>query len=261
MPETTPLDTSFTRMQAGGDPERLQYYAALADTQLYLLLEREAGGSDIEPRLLEVDGQNAVAAFDSPDRLAAFAQDTASYAVLPGRILAQLLAPQGLVLAINLGAASEVILPTHALGWLTDTLDSPDPESFKARIVAILPLADMPDILLEALGARLVASGGLAHEALLAAVEYEGGQTGHVLALIGAEARAETALARAVAEALAFSGLDTGYLDVVFLPPEAPIIERMRKHGRRFEIPAPQAPDIAPLSPPGSDPAKPPRLR
>ena len=61
-------------------------------------------------------------------------------------------------------------------------------------------------------------------------------------------------------EALTFSGLDAGELDVGFFEASDPLVARLAKVGLQFDLPDP----IAMPSPPGApgmDPEKPPKLR
>lgn len=257
----TELDRLFPHMEAS-DTGRLRFFAALADTELFLLLECEIDGDRIEPQMFDIDGVEVVVAFDDESRLAAFAQGTAHYIALPGRVVAQMLADQGLGLGLNLGVApSSTLLPADALRWLTETLGTTGPDETEARLRQVSVPKGVPEILLESLGARLTQAGGLAQYAMLAGVTYDDGAQGHILALVGAEQRAEHALARMVSEALAFSGIDAGFLDVAFLSANAPALPRLAKVAMRFEIPQPQETAIPERPIPGSDPDKPPRLK
>ncbi|MDZ4134626.1 MAG: SseB family protein, partial [Paracoccaceae bacterium] len=101
--------------------------------------------------------------------------------------------------------------------------------------------------------------------AVLTQVRYEDGRQGHMLAFLGAVAGAETALAHAAGEALTFSGIEAGEMDVTFLSPSDPAAvaaaAAMGRVGLRFDLPQPdQKPDVKP-QPPGMDPDRPPRLR
>ena len=96
--------------------------------------------------------------------------------------------------------------------------------------------------------------------ALLVGVVYRDGRRGHLLALLDAARGAEAALARAMNEALVFSGIEAGELDVVFLPADAPAAVAMARVALRFDLPAAEVPAPAPEAP-GMDPTRPPRLR
>jgi hypothetical protein len=66
-------------------------------------------------------------------------------------------------------------------------------------------------------------------------------------------------LARAMNEALVFSGIEAGELDVVFLASGDTAAKAMARVGLRFDLPVPEAP-VAPDAP-GMDPSRPPKLR
>lgn len=261
MTETrTPLDLVYSELEQS-DAGRLRFFATFVDTELFVLLEREAAGDTIEPRLFPVEGQNVVLAFDTEARLAEFTSDVAAYVALPGRIVAQLLAPAGLGLGLNLGVApSSTLLPPEAMDWVAGTLAADGPGEIEARIEEVFAPKGLPEVLLDALAGKLAQSGGMAQAGLLAEVRYGGGTRGHILALIGAEARAEPALVRAVNEALTFSALDAGVLDVAFFGADDEIVARLAKVALRFDIPQPAPQEIRLPSAPGSDPDKPPRL-
>lgn len=261
MTNDTLLDRAQARM-GQSDADRLQFFAALADAELHLLLTEEPKGEDLSPRLFPVEGGQVVLAFDSQERLAEFAKEVAPYVALPGRILAQVLAEQGLGLGLNLDVApSSMILPADAMVWLTEMLDAQGPDAGEAQLSAVRGPGKVPEILLEALGARLTSSAGLAAYAVLAEADFAAGGTGHVLAIVGAQARAEPALAQAVSEAVTFSGIDAGHLDVAFVSETHPLTARIGKVGMRFDIPQPEKPQSLQPVAPGSNPDKPPRLR
>ncbi|MFN3207793.1 MAG: SseB family protein [Roseovarius sp.] len=258
MTETTHLDRAHAAMEAGGDAERLRYYQTLAAAELFLLLEAEAKDDDVVPQAFEVEGQTFVLAFDTEARLAGFAGAEAHYVALSGRAVAEMLAEAGLGLALNLEAGPQAaLLPAAAMVWLVETL-AEGPEEVDAQPSAFHPPKGMPEELVTALDARLATAGGLADLAYLVGVTYDTGAQGHLLAVIDAVAGAEPAIARAVAEVLALSGLEAALLDVGFFRSSDPAAARMAMVGLRFDLP--RAPDAAP-SAPGMNPGKPPRLR
>lgn len=261
----TALDAAFCAMQSGDEVMARRFYRLLADTPLFLLLAEEATGEAITPQVFELTDGPVILAFDSEERLAGFQDGPVPFASLPGRVIASLMAAdegRALWLGLNLdtGAASETLLPPDAMGHLLALLDvSPDQAEAQARAFAA-PL--VPEALDEALRFALTGASGLAAGAVLVAVTYAGGARGHVLALVGTPEAAQAELARAMAEALSFAGLEAAALDVTFLAPEAPALAQMRKVGRIYEVPKPAPKDAAPIpAAPGSDPSKPPRLR
>jgi hypothetical protein len=257
----TPLDRTHAAMEAAPDDEtpRLRFFDTLAGAELFLLLEGEAEGPEITPRTVPLDGGPHVLAFDTEERLAAFAGSVAPYAGLSGRALAPLLAEGGLGLVLNPEVApSAIVLPPEALAWLAETL-ADRPREVEARPVTVAPPTGLPDALLAALDAKLATASGLARHAWLVAVSYDTRREGHLLAMVDAVPGAEPGLARAVGEALTFSGVEAGELDVAFFRASDPVMARIAKVGLRFDIPEPEAADI-PMAP-GMDPARPPRLR
>jgi hypothetical protein len=261
MAEMTPLDVAHAAMEAAPDDEgaRLRFYERLAASELCLLLAREAEGDRIEPAVFAPEGGTCVLAFDSEARLAAFAEGAAPYAALSGRALAGMLAGQGMGLGLNLGVApSAILLPAGAMEWLAEML-AEAPAEVAARPVELRVPKGLPEAVLRALDARLAGMAGMARAAWLVSARYEDGAQGHLLGFVGAVPGAEGALARAVSEVLAFSGLEAAALDVGFFEASDPVLARMAACGLRFDLPEAEA-RSAPAAP-GSDPEKPPRLR
>ena len=256
----TALDDAHAAMEVAPDDDlaRLRFFERLADAELLVLLVAEPEGDRITPRIYPLSDGDVILAFDSEERLAGFAGEPVPYAAMSGRTLAGLLAGTGRALGVNLDVApSAILLPAQALDWLAETL-ARRPERVEARPAEIAPPDGLPERLLEALDAKLPAMAGLADEAFLAAVRYADGRRGSLMAFRGVRPGAETPLAAAVGEAVAFSGLDMGELDVAF--PEDPAqYDRLARSALRFVLPEPETPE--PPRAPGSDPGRPPRLR
>ena len=120
----------------------------------------------------------------------------------------------------------------------------------------------MPEGLFDILDAKLATAGGLAATAWLCSADWADGARGLTLAFVDARPGAEAPLAQAVAEALAFSGLGSGWLDVMFLTSGEPAAQAAERAGLGFILPAAAAAAVpqAPAAP-GMDPDHPPRLR
>lgn len=259
----TPLDQAHAAMEGGDDAAALQFYHTLADTLLFVLLEQEAAGAKVEPRVFDLPDGPVLLAFDTEERLADFGQEVLDYAALPGRVVAQQLAGQGIALGLNFGsgAPSETLLPPEAMEWLAEML-SGAPGEVAARAERFGGVQGVPQVLVDGLATTLAAAGGMATGAVLAEVRYAGGARGHVLAILDAHPDAEEPLARAVRETLVFSGVEAGAIDVTFLASDDAAVALMRKVGRAFEVPVlPDSAAPAPTMPPGMDPDRPPRLR
>ncbi|MFD2740832.1 SseB family protein [Sulfitobacter aestuarii] len=260
MTETTPLDTAHALMQAApeDDAARLRFYERIADVELFLLLEAEPEGDQISPVLLEGE---YVIVFDRAARLAAYVGEAAPYVALSGRTIAGMLEGQPLGMAVNIGVApSEILLPAGAMDWLRDTL-AHAPGEVEAKIAQVLPPRGLPESLIAAIDAKLATATGMAAGAFLVGVEYEGGGRGHLLGFVGAILRAQDALVRAASEALTFSGIEAGAMDVGFFGPDDPVVPRLARVGLRFDLPQPEPLQQTPRMAPGSDPSKPPILK
>ncbi len=256
----TVLDQTYAGLLAGGDAEGMAFYRALADAELFLLLETEAEGEVMSPRVFALESGPVLLAFDSEERLAGFSDEPLPYAALPGRVIAGQMVGQGLSLGLNLGsgAASEVILPPEALDWLIAMLDQAPPEALDAQVDGF-EAAKVPEAVLMALGSTL---SGVAR-ALLVGVRYKDGKRGQLLVLTGVAADAEAKWARAVTEAMAFSGMEAAAMDVVFLRTDDPMLAQMAGVALIFEGEpvVEEEPVATPRPGPGMDPLRPPVLR
>jgi len=260
MTDPTPLDTAHAAMTAAQDDDtaRLRFFERIADVELYLLLEAEPEGDQISPVLLD---DAYVLVFDRAARLGAYVGEPAPYVALSGRAIAGMLEGQPLGIAVNVGVApSEILLPAAALDWLRDTL-AHAPGEVEARIEQVLPPKGLPETLIAAIDAKLATATAMAAGAFLVGVSYAGGGRGHLLAFVGAIPRAQDALVRAASEALTFSGIEAGAMDVGFFAPSDPVVAKLAKVGLRFDLPQGEALQQTPRLSPGSDPAKPPILK
>lgn len=257
----TDLDQAHAAMEAApeDDAARLRFYERLADTELFMLLSAEAVDDQVSPELFEIEDQRFTLVFDREERLSQFVGRVAPYAGLPGRGLAQMLAGQGIGLALNLEVApSAMLIPAEAVDWLVATLANA-PDETEARLSQVSAPKGLPEAVVTGLDRKLAIAAGLARFAYLAAATYEDGAQGHVLAFVDATPGAEKALATAASEALTFSGIEAGVMDVLFVRAADPLAAHLARVGLRFDLPeltTPQTPGA-----PGMDPTKPPKLR
>ena len=254
----TLLDAAYAAMQAeGAEDARRRFYERLTGTELFLLLESEPAGDSIVPHVFDLSDHSFVLVFDQEQRLSQFSGITSPYAALSGRAICQMLAPQGLGMGFNLDVApSSMLLPPEAVQWLAE-MDA-TPEKITAKVQAFAAPTGLPEAFLQILDTRLAAAEGLADLAYLVRATYENGSTGHMLGVINARPGAEEALAYTVAQALAFSGLEAGSIDVGFFEASDPTAASLARCGLRFDLPQPQT---LTRPAPGSDPDKPPILR
>jgi len=239
------------------------------------------------PRLFAVaDGQFALA-FDSAERLAEFAGQVVAYAEMPGRAAVLALAGQAVGLAVNPGDTDHAFLmPAAALDWLAGTL-AQAPAAGQARLTGFAPPEDLPLAVLAALDAAFSRARGLAAGALLAGASDSEGRRRQVLVFAQTQERDRAALAGMVSQALVFSGADDGdgdgaddggdaggdagggekggpvAIDVAFLPAGDPALAAMAAVARIWDLTPlpPDEPPVAAPQAPGTDSARPPRLR
>ncbi|MBC7476850.1 MAG: SseB family protein [Pseudorhodobacter sp.] len=249
--------TVLDQVQAEWEAEGLAFYRALADAELFLVLEAEAQGEVMTPQVFDLTDGPLLLVFDSEERLAGFGTGPVPYAALPGRVIAAQILGQGLSLGLNLGtgAASEMILPPDAIEWLIQMLDQVPAQEMEAQVLQFEKPA-VPQAVLQALGQSITAG-----PAWLAGVVYTSGRRGVMLALTGVAPDDEARMARAVTEALAFSGLDASELDLAFVGESDAIVARMAEVGLKFQPEVRQVPEGVVPNAPGSDPTRPPILR
>lgn len=259
----TPLDQAHAAMEAApeDDAARLRFYERLADAELFLLLSKDVEGDSISPEMFDLSDHSFVLVFDTEERLSDFVGKPAPYAALSGRVIASMLATQNIGLGVNLEVApSSILIPPDALAWLTDTLTHA-PDEVEATPSEFSAPSGLPEILISALDQKLSTAAGLAKTAYLVGVTYNTGARSHLLGFVDAVPEAQSALAKAVSEALTFSGIEAGALDVGYFAASDPVSAQMARVGLRFDLPEPQkAQEYKPVTP-GSDPDNPPNLR
>lgn len=258
----TPLDIAHAAMEASDDQSAaLEFYERLADGELFMMLEEEASDEKARPLIFDTEDGPFALVFDREDRLAEFVDTPTPFVALSGRRITKLLAGQGIGLGVNLGVApSSILLPASAVDWLHETLGAKSVIT-EGKPSVYTPPKGLPEVLITALDTKLANMSGVVASAFLVGVEYDTAQKGHLLALLDVPDLAREGVAEAIAEALQFSGVEAGQLDVAFLDLNDPHVARLEKVGLGFEIPdliLPKA--LQPLAP-GMDPNKPPKLR
>lgn len=259
----TVLDQAYSVMQTAPDDgsARLQFFERLGDAELFILLETEAQQDQITPQVFDPGSGALVLVFDREERLAQFVGSEAPYAALSGRLIVGLLAEQGLGLGLNLDVApSSFLLDADGVQWLADTLAN-GPEKVEARLAELSAPTGLPDILISALDTKLATATGLAQMAYLVGTADFDGRRSHMLAFAGAAPGAEDGLARAASEALTFSGVEAGAMDVGFFDANDPLVKRLARVGLRFDLPQPAPTKPKETGAPGMNPDRPPRLR
>ncbi len=259
----TAIDIAFRASQAS--PEDTALYMRLLerimDAELFLLLSEEPEQDHVEPQVFEMEEGRFILAFDRGERLADFLDCPSPYIALPGRRLVDMMSGQEVGLALNLGVApSEMLLPPEAVAWMAD-LGSGAPELHEAKLTGIAMPRHLPSGLMAALDPKLAALGSVIREAHLVEAEFANNDHALLLVLFGVPEDARRDVAAAIGEAVRFSGVEHARLDVTFLDLDAPSRSQIESVSVRIELPQAPAEPTRPLSEPGSDPDRPPRLR
>lgn len=232
---------------------RARMLSRLADTELFAALTREPDGDDIELRIFPLEGARVALACDAEDRLAGFMGGPVAYAALPGRVLADLLRRDGVGLLVNPGHPSEMLLDAGLLDWLAGALAAA-PEAAEARLRLTAPAPVVLAALAGPLSERLADLRGLIAGAALAGVGGEAdGPTSHLLLIAGAPEDRQPAIAKALAETLAFLPEQRGGVDISFSDAALPA------SALRFDLTEPPESNAAPD--PAAAPKGPPILR
>ena len=236
----TALDDLCTEpFHDAGPTLRARILSRLADTELTVALAAEPLGEVIELRRFAIEGGTVALAFDGDDRLAGFFGAACPYAAMPGRMLAGLLRADGIGLLVNPGLPSQMMLDAAALDWLSQALATAPQQDDAGQLPLVSPTAEAIAALAEPLGERLADLRGLIGSAALV-----GTGPGHLLMIGGADPARQPAIAKALAEALAFLPPMDGGVDIAFTDRPAP------GFALRFELPIPDA-DRPPLPPKG----------
>lgn len=262
MNDLTELDRAHERMQADetDTAARLGFYERVADTEFFLLLERKPEGDTLNPLIFPVENGKFALIFDAEERLSEFAEGIVPYVAMSGRAVANMLNGKNIGLGINLGVApSSILLPGDAVGWLLEKI-STGPEMSGDRPIDLKPPTDVPEVLLQALNTKLALAADMAKCAYLVKTRFLDGRPGLMLGFVNASPASEVALSQAVSEALIFSGIEKGTIDVAYFRQQDEICTVLERVGLRFDLPT-TSKKVRSVSAPGMDPDRPPRLR
>ncbi|TYP67290.1 hypothetical protein A9A71_108129 [Stutzerimonas stutzeri] len=225
-------------------PQRARMLSRLADTELTVALLREPVHDQVELQIFDLDGARVALACDAEDRLADFFGHPVAYAALPGRVLAGLLNADGAGLLVNPGHPSEMLLDSGMLDWLTGALDAA-PQEGQARLRLTAPDPQVAQALADPLAERLADLRGLVAGAALVGASGDG--AGHLLVITGAPVDRQPAIAKALAEALAFLPAQPGGVDISFSdapPPAGALLFDLTPPAPEEPVPRPKGPPI-----------------
>lgn len=216
---------------------RLNYYGVLADTNLFLLLEQEPSNEILEPKFIQLEGKNFALAFDSEESLSEFYGEAAAFAQITGRVLAKMLLEEKIGLGINLGVSEgELLLPYEVVEWFVNVLDE-TPDLVQANPKKFLPANAFPEIMFQALQEKLEPAVGLFDEIWICAVEYNEDEISHLICLMGAQKSAQQAIVKSINEALFFTDINLGNIDVAHFNYDDEACSKIRAIGVKLEFP------------------------
>ena len=233
------LNKAFREMSQ--DPEnndaRLNYYGVLADTDLFLLLEQETSNEILEPKFIQLEGNNFALAFDSEENLSEFYGEAAAFAQITGRVLAKMLLEEKIGLGINLGVSEgELLLPYSVNECFVSVLDE-TPNFVQTTPKKFLPVKAFPEIMFKALQQKLKPAVGLFDEIWICAVEYNEDETSHLICLMGVQNSAQQAIVKSINEVLSFTDIDLGNIDVAHFSYDDEACTKIREIGTKLEFP------------------------
>ncbi len=264
---TTKLDAVFvSAMSAKEESAMAAFYDALAATMLYMPIEGDPESEDVSPMALELEGGPTVLVFDTEERLAEFVEKPTGYAAAPGRTVIEMAARAGAQIGVNLGPSpSATLLPVEVVAWIAEALTTPVEIRDLSQVLLSAPVS--PEAaLLQALAERLAEFSDVVAEAWLVSAETSEGPAGMAL-ILSPQAGVATedgglaeALAEGIARAVQFATPGERPPDLALVEEGAKPLEVARRVGIGLhavvEASAPAEPQA-----PGSDPAKPPKLR
>ena len=233
------LNKAFREMSQ--DPEnndaRLNYYGVLADTDLFLLLEQEPSNEILEPKFIQLEGNNFALAFDSEENLSEFYGEAAAFAQITGRVLAKMLLEEKIGLGINLGVSEgELLLPYDVIEWFVSVLDE-TPDVVQTSPKKFLSANAFPEIMLKVLQEKLEPAVGLFDEIWICAVEYNEDETSHLICLMGVQNSAQQAIVKSINEVLSFTDINLGNIDVAHFNYNDEASSKIRTIGVKLEFP------------------------
>ena len=230
----------------------------LADSELFLALDVDINGPDLNPKVVYLKEQEYVAVYDTELRLEESIGGGVEYLALSGRVLIQMLADKSTGIALNPGtAAIGYIFEPETLQWLVMSLEE-KPEKMAQKITEVSSPAKISSKALDALSAKLTSAQGLADYACLVEATDILDNKNPLLCFVGSVPNSEPNLAKLVNEYLQFSDHNGDPWDVTYLDPAHGLVEKILNVGLRFDLPKP-APAVK-LIAPGSVKGKPPIL-
>lgn len=265
MSATTKLDDVFvSAMAAKEDAAMGAFYDALAATMLFMPIEGDPESDAASPMALELEGGPTVLVFDTEERLAEFVEKPTGYAAAEGRTVIEMAARAGAQIGVNLGPSpSATLLPVDVVAWIAEALTTPVEIRDLSQVLLSAPVSPEAG-LLQALAERMAEFSDVVAEAWL--VSAETGESAPGLALIlspragvSTEGLAEI-LAEGISRAVQYATPGEAPPDLALVEGGALPLDVARRVGIGLHAVVENETPAEPQAP-GSDPAKPPKLR
>lgn len=241
------------------DRARLQFYEALADSEVLVLLEGEPIGEKVNPQIIATEDGVFSLVFTSDEQLASIAAISVPYISLSGRAAINMLAGKSIGIALNISTETPFLMPADAVDWLANILNQSAQQKFEHPTSVAAP-DDISAAVFEKLANKLEQMKGLADSAFLVSASYRSGSVAYLLGFINAKPTAQDAVVQAIKETMVFFSEVGCIVDVAFFPAMGEIHANLVKHGYKFDLSEPKLVRRKPAAP-GSDPVNPPRLR
>lgn len=122
----TPLDKVLNAVEA--NPGLVDdYYTLFLNTELFIPVwssEQAEEGEEVEPVVVEQEGFSYIPAFDTQERLKAWAQREIGMTGMRGYDLLRMIRPHGFLLALNEGTTYTKTFSHQEIDWLLDNAES-----------------------------------------------------------------------------------------------------------------------------------------
>lgn len=199
--------------------------------------EPPAAPERAQPKLIPTESGEALALFDSEDRLASFLDEPSAFIALPGRDFFVLAAQHGLAVAFNPEVAeSAMTFAPATVAAIAELANANEEESEivgGAAMQARAPAA-APEALLTALGARIAAAQDLLVEGWLFDADFREAPSRLVLGVVAESRASDEAVARLASELSRLGAAvlnDNGAFSVAVFGPGDAILARIRNVG------------------------------
>ena len=231
------LGKMYAATFSGGEPELWQFYESLAEARIFVLLDPDAGADATEPKVFALKGTSYLLAFEAPEQADDLTGDHTQTSQAMGMDIIKLLRGRGIGLGLNLsGTNSATLISSDTIDMICAYFDGQAgddlvPDADTGQFKALLSPKNFPDTLQNAISERLSALASRFSKALLLKAEYDGAQTGFLLAFSGADEADRSALVTVVEAAVREVGRSDFALDVAFLSDGDPLASRIEKVG------------------------------